>query len=265
MSPRPITFDTPESLFEWHLEHWETDEDDDYAAIGNARCPWCRCKIYKAYHESDCPVRTLIAVHRSKHQSANARANSVPVRTLFPLWPKNPSLLDGWMWEPDADDGRWVAFRRIEQTDGDDVLVRVHEGSWPPDGTLRITVQTSNTLPWDPPSDVALGMYAAEAEQPASAPAEVYAAVARANELLDAYKAGVAADDLIEFARVVRDLCAEAGDRYGSGSWAPIGCVTDEVRKLEPAALLVRARERLADEGHEKGSTRNPSDQESGT
>lgn len=53
-------FSTPEDLLRWHLDHWDTDEDDDYEEVGDTRCPWCGCKIYKLYHEEDCPVRDLL-------------------------------------------------------------------------------------------------------------------------------------------------------------------------------------------------------------
>lgn len=59
-----MTFLTPEDLFRWHLEHWDTDQMADYAEVGDTRCPWCRCKIYKLYHESGCPVRALIDEHQ---------------------------------------------------------------------------------------------------------------------------------------------------------------------------------------------------------
>ena len=59
------SFKTPEALAQWHWDHADTDEEDDRAEVGNTRCPWCRCKIVKLYHEDGCPVRDLLTKQRA--------------------------------------------------------------------------------------------------------------------------------------------------------------------------------------------------------
>lgn len=54
------SFPTPESLAEWHRQHRDTDEEQDFREVGNTRCPWCSCKIAKSYHEPGCPVREIL-------------------------------------------------------------------------------------------------------------------------------------------------------------------------------------------------------------
>lgn len=56
-----LTFKTPEELFQWHVAHANTDEEEDRAEVGDTRCPWCQCRIRKLYHEKGCPVRDLLA------------------------------------------------------------------------------------------------------------------------------------------------------------------------------------------------------------
>lgn len=57
---RTTRFNEPAALAQWHREHVNTTEDDDYREIGNARCPWCSCRIYRGYHERGCPVRDIL-------------------------------------------------------------------------------------------------------------------------------------------------------------------------------------------------------------
>lgn len=51
---------TPEDLAQWHREHRDTSEDEDFNEIGDKPCPWCGCRIYKSYHERGCPVRDIL-------------------------------------------------------------------------------------------------------------------------------------------------------------------------------------------------------------
>lgn len=70
---KKLTFDTPADLFRWHLAHAETSEEEDRAEVGDTPCPWCRCKIYKLYHDGACPVRALLEAHRTRLVSIQDR------------------------------------------------------------------------------------------------------------------------------------------------------------------------------------------------
>ena len=113
-----MTFDTPESLFQWHLAHWYTDEDDDKDEVGDTRCPWCRCRIYKLYHESGCPVRDLITDHRAKKKIKSDQDHVAFATDDEPEGPDCPRLhvmvagnLDYYLTVRRGDGKRWPATR----------------------------------------------------------------------------------------------------------------------------------------------------------
>ena len=114
-----MIFSTPEDLVRWHLDHKGTPEQEDYAEVGDTRCPWCKCKIYKAYHESGCPVRELM----TKRQSQKPTVSNHPSASGEPQMKQSEKLkeLAAWMME------RYANILRAKPGEYSDVVRKIME------------------------------------------------------------------------------------------------------------------------------------------